>query len=64
MNMTMGMKVCRVECPFRKECEDSLSDMALIFQFVGITFCKVQHRDSVTKPDYYYYYYYSSNEQL
>ena len=24
---------------------------------VCITFCKVRHSDSVTKPDYYYYYY-------
>ena len=26
--------------------------------WVCITFCKVRHGDSVTKPDYYYYYYY------
>ena len=25
---------------------------------VCITFCRVRHGDSVTKPDYYYYYYY------
>ena len=27
--------------------------------WVCITFCRVRHGDSVTKPDYYYYYYYS-----
>ena len=27
--------------------------------WVCITFCRVWHGDSVTKPDYYYYYYYS-----
>ena len=26
--------------------------------WVCITFCRVRHGDSVTKPDYYYYYYY------
>ena len=26
--------------------------------WVCITFCKVHHGDSVTKPDYYYYYFY------
>ena len=26
--------------------------------WVCVTFCRVRHGDSVTKPDYYYYYYY------
>ena len=29
-----------------------------ILKCVCITFCRVRHGDSVTKPDYYYYYYY------
>ena len=29
--------------------------------WVCITFCRVRHGDSVTKPDYYYYYYYEWN---
>ena len=47
---------------FAKHLKTHLFDLAYSRQgthfWVCITFCRVRHGDSVTKPDYYYYYYY------
>ena len=42
------------ETTYRKECEDSLLSWQGSHFWVCITFCKVRHGDSVTKPDYHY----------
>ena len=50
-------RLCQVESPPAGKGVVGLLSWHGSHFWVCITFCKVRHGDSVTKPDYYYYYY-------